>query len=100
MWPRLALGAIGLVLARAMSGFFFRLWRVLRQLWHEIIGFLFLVLAMVGASTTLREWYAGSGLRLLLAAGFTVMMAAFGVTSFRLARKVRQEGESRHSGKP
>lgn len=97
MWPRIALGALGLLLFRVGAGFFSRVWFVLRQLWHEIVGFLFLVLALAGASTTFREWRAGSGGRILLAAGFTLMMAYFGITSFRSARKVRHQGESRHS---
>ena len=85
------------MLARSMSGFFSRLWFVVRQLWHEVIGFLFLVLALLGASAILREWRSGSGTRLLLAAAFTLMMAYFGITSWRHARKVRQENNSRHS---
>lgn len=96
MWPRLALGAIGLLLVRFGAKFFSRALLVLRQVWHEAIGFLFFVLAVVGISTTIREWHAGFGHGVLLALGFTVMMAWFGITSFRSARKARQEGQSRH----
>lgn len=85
-----------MLLARHMSGFFARLWHVLRQLWHEVIGFLFLVMAVAGASTTVREWRAGSGTRVLFGLAFTLMMAYFGVTSFRSARKVRHESDSRN----
>lgn len=97
MWGRLALGAVAVFLAKAFSGFFTRLWFVLRQLWHEVIGFVFLVLAVWGASTTIREYRAGGGSRLLFAAGFTLMTAYFGVTSFRNARRVRPPGETPHS---
>ncbi len=89
MWPRIALSALAMLFARSMSGFFTRLWYVLRQLWHEVIGFVFLVLAVVGASAILREWRGGSGTRVLFAVAFTLMMLYFGFTSFRSARKVR-----------
>ncbi len=97
MWPRIALSALGMMLLRSLAGFFSRLWYLLRQLWHEVIGSLFLVLAFLGASAALREWRAGSSTRVLLAVGFTLMMAYFGVTSFRSARKVRHQSNSRHS---
>ncbi len=97
MWPRIALSALGMMLLRSMAGFFSRLWFLLRQLWHEVIGSLFLVLAFFGASAALREWRAGSGRRVLLAVGFTLMMAYFSVTSFRSARKIRHENNPRHS---
>ncbi len=96
MWPRLALGAIGLLLVRLGAKFFSRALFVLRQVWHEAIGFLFFVLAVVGISTTIREWHAGFGHGVLLALIFTVMNVWFGITSFRSARKARQEGQSRH----
>ena len=96
MWPRVALGTIGLLLVRASAGFLSRAWFLLRQVWHEVMGFVFLALAALGASTTVREWHAGFGSSLLLAIGFTVMMVCFGIASFRSARKVRQEGQSRH----
>ena len=84
------------MLARSFSGFVAHLWFVARQVWHEVIGFLFLVLALFGASAILREWRSGAGTRVLLALAFTLMMAYFGITSFRYARKVRQQGDSRH----
>ena len=96
MWPRLALGTIGLLVVRVSAGVLSRAWFLLRQVWHEAIGFLFLALAVMGTSTIIREWHAGFGLGVLLALGFTVMMVCFGVASFRSARKVRQEDQSRH----
>jgi len=100
MWPRIVLGAIGVFAWKLGSGFFTRVWLLLRQLWHEVIGFLFLALAFAGASTMLREWRSGTNSRLLLAAGFTVMMAYFGLTSFRSARKVRPPDQTQQSRTP
>ena len=96
MWPRLALGAIGLLLVRLGAKFFSRALFLLRQVWHEAIGFLFFVLAVVGISTTIREWHAGFGPGVLLALIFTATNVWFGITSFRSARKARQEGQSRN----
>jgi succinate dehydrogenase hydrophobic anchor subunit len=91
MWPRLAFGAVGILLARSGTAFFQRALVLLRQLWHEVIGFLFLVLAVTGASNALREYNQdGLGLRFFIAIVFVVMMAYFGVTSFRKARKVKR----------
>ena len=89
MWPRLAASALALALAHSFSAFFKRLWLVAQQLWHEIFAFLFLVLALAGASTVVREWRAGMSIRVPLALGFTVMMAWFGFTSLRSARRIR-----------
>jgi len=65
---------------------------VLGQLWLEVTGFVFLALAGIGALTFFREYarfnagHASSG-RLWLAAGFTLLFAWFGVTSFWRVRK-------------
>ena len=96
MWPRIALGAIAALVVRAGTKFFLRLWSVLRQLWHEVMGCVFLALSAGGASTTVREWKAGRTRGVALAAGFTLLFAYFGVTSFLQARRVRQEAASRH----
>jgi len=67
--------------------------RILRQLWLEVTGFLFLVLAVVFGTAGFREYAkyqageaAGPG-RLILAACFTVTFAWFGVSSFWRVRK-------------
>jgi hypothetical protein len=67
--------------------------RVSHQLWLEVTGFTFLVMAVVGAVTGFREYAkyqaglaAGPG-RLILAACFTVTFAWFGVSSFWRVRK-------------
>ncbi len=66
--------------------------RVLHVLWLEVSGLLFLVLAFVGGAAAVRQYHryaagsAGLG-KLLLAAGFTVVFAYFGVSSFWRSRK-------------
>lgn len=96
MWPRIAFGAIGVLVMRVGAKFFTRLWFVLRQLWHEVMGCLFVVISAGGASTAVREWKAGRTRGVALAAGFTLMFAYFGITSFLHARRVRQQAASRH----
>ena len=60
----------------------------LHQLWLEVTGFVFLVIAAAGAYGTLREYgkyraglEAGPG-RMILAACFTISFAWFGLSSF------------------
>lgn len=85
MWARLA----GAVLAAA-GGLGSSLWRVARQLFHEVTGALFAVFAVVGGAAIWREWRRGSAEWLIaLAVVFTLAMAAFAVASFRSARRVR-----------
>ena len=67
---------------------------VIRQLWHEVTGFVFLAFAGVGLVALVRQYSAyhahkdTSG-HLALAAGFTVMFGWFGITSFLRARNRR-----------
>ena len=85
MWPRLIDALI-----QAIAEFFRGLWRVTRQLFHEVTGAFFVLFALIGAFSLWREWRSGSEEWLVaLAAGFTLMMTWFAVTSFRSARKVR-----------
>ena len=85
MWLRL----IGALLA-ALSGFLVSLWCVLRQLFHEAAGALFVVFAVIGAAGVWREWQRGAAAWVLgVTVGFTVMMAWFAIASFRSARRVR-----------
>jgi hypothetical protein len=77
-------------LARAAGTFLRSLVRVARQLFHETTGALFFLFAILGATAAWREWQKGSAQWLVGAAiGFTLMMAAFAVVSFRSARRVR-----------
>ena len=74
----------------ALAGFLRAAWRAVRQLFHEVTAAFFVLFAVIGAASVWREWQRGSSQWLLaLAAGFTMMMAWFAVTSFRSARRVR-----------
>jgi len=66
--------------------------RVLHQLWLEVTGLVFLMMALSFGGATVREYgkyHAGqSGLKwLVVAIFFTVMFAWFGVSSFWRVRK-------------
>lgn len=67
--------------------------RPLRVLWNEVIGFVFLVLALLPIPRMVRAWKdfneTGEGLfQMMLAACFSVLMGFFGVTSFLRARRI------------
>ena len=77
--------------ARATLG---HLGAVMNQLWLEITGFVFLAFAGVGMVAFFREYaayHAGRATpgRVAAAAGFSLMFAWFGTTSFWRARKRR-----------
>jgi len=66
--------------------------RPMRVLWHEIIGFIFIVLAVVFGSSAIRNYHLLhsdqiSFLRLALSFSLPALMAYFGITSFLRARK-------------
>lgn len=60
----------------------------LRALWNEIIGFIFLAIAVPVIFGAIRAWRAGDFTRILLAGGFAAMLIYFGITSFLRARKI------------
>ena len=67
--------------------------RPIRSLWHEVIGFLFLVLAVWFGSAAVRSYmHVGEQddaiLRLVMAGFLTIVMGWFGITSFLRARKI------------
>ena len=69
--------------------------RPLRVLWNEVIGFVFLALAVWAIPSTVRaarefDGEAESLFRIILAGLFSVIMIWFGVTSFWRARKIRR----------
>ena len=66
--------------------------QVLRQLWLEVTGFVFLAIAVIGGFALAREYakyQAGNAPagKVILAAVFTLLFAWFGLTSFWRARK-------------
>ena len=68
--------------------------RPARTLWHEVIGFLFLALAVwpiPSGIRTFRELDTRPGkpvARLVLTVSFVTIMAGYGISSFRRARKI------------
>jgi len=69
---------------------FRRLWRVTRQLFHEIVGATFAVLALAWANAALRASRRDVAHWLISTAALVALiMAAFAWTSFRSARRVR-----------
>jgi hypothetical protein len=71
------------------QGGFRRLWRVLRQLFHEVVGAVFAVLALGWLNAALRAWTRDAS-RWLVALALLVaaLLVFFAVTSFRYARKL------------
>jgi uncharacterized membrane protein len=67
--------------------------RPMRVLWHEVIGFLFIALAVLFGSSAMRnirmlQSEQISMLRLATSFILPVLMAYFGITSFLRARKI------------
>jgi hypothetical protein len=67
--------------------------RPLHALWNEVIGFLFIVIAVVAGFYVIRavrnfEGDIESLFRIVLPALFGLVMGYFGVTSFLRARKI------------
>ena len=65
---------------------------VLRALWLEVTGFLFLVLAAIGGGATVREYHhyiAGTTTwgKVAVAAVFTLLFLYFGINSFWRSRR-------------
>ena len=67
--------------------------RPLTILWNQIIGFIFLVFAILAGSRVIRTWHSFEGnenavFEITLSAIFFVIMALFGLGSFLRARKI------------
>ena len=71
------------------QGRFQRFWRALRQLFHEMIGAVFGVLALAWLNSAFRAWTRDVAPWLIgLAVALALLFMYFSVTSFRRARKV------------
>jgi hypothetical protein len=76
--------------AERRPGFFRLVWRAIRQVFHETTGAVFLLLALSWSGATYRLWRHGTNPWVLGACfAFILMLALFGLTSFRSARRVR-----------
>lgn len=77
-----------------------KIWGLVRQLFNEVMGVVFLAVALFfafgaqGLIHTYRQLDENpeSLTKLLLLAGIVFMLSYFGVSSFRRARKVAREG--------
>ncbi len=68
---------------------FRRLWRVIRQLFHEVIGAVFTVLALGWLNAALRAWTRDVAHWLIaIAIAVALLFVFLAVTSFRKARKL------------
>ncbi len=70
-----------------------RIWNILRSLFHEVIGLLFLVIAAWGLLWLIRTWreFQGEGeavFKMAVVAVFVLMMGSFGISSFWRARRI------------
>ncbi len=70
-----------------------RLVRPIRTLWNEIVDFVFIVLALWAVPSGVRAFREFDGdaesiFRVVLVGSFVLMMLAFGLSSFRRARRI------------
>jgi hypothetical protein len=71
------------------QGGFGRFWRVLKQLFHEMTGAVFAVLAVAWLNSAMRAWTRDVAHWLIaIAVCVAALFVFFAVTSFRKARKV------------
>ncbi len=62
--------------------------RPLHTLWNEVIGFVFVCLALLGVPSVIRFWRAEDFPRMGLTLVFVMIMGAYGISSFLRARKI------------
>jgi len=75
--------------ARQPQGGFRRLWRALRQLFHEVIAAVFAVLAFGWLNAALRAWTRDVARWLIgIAVAVALLFLFFAITSLRRARKL------------
>jgi len=73
----------------SQAGGFRRLWRALKQLFHETTGALFAILALAWLNNAFRAWTRDTAHWLIaLAVIVAVIFTFFAVSSFRRARKI------------
>ncbi len=61
----------------------------IHTLWNQVIGFFFIVLALLPLHAIIRDWGKDdTGPRLALEIPFALIMAGFGIHSFLRARKI------------
>lgn len=66
------------------------LWRAARELFHEVTGAVFFILAVAAVQAAIRAWNRGVAHWLVgVTAGYALVMVVFGLLSFRDSRRVR-----------
>jgi hypothetical protein len=66
------------------------LWRAARELFHEVTGAVFFILALATLQGAWRAWHYGAARWLVgMSAGYALLMIFFGILSFRDSRRVR-----------
>ena len=65
-----------------------RIIQPLRTLWNQVIGFVFICLALLAIPSVIRFWRATDFPRMGITLVFVAIMAAYGILSFRRARKI------------
>jgi hypothetical protein len=80
----------GAQIAPRTRGFFRTLWRAARQVFHETIGAVFFILALIWMNAALRYWRQHSAnWEWRTSVGVALVMVVFGFMSFGAARRVR-----------
>ena len=82
-------GLVNRFLAHVLPGVI----KPIHALWNEVIGFLFIVLAIICAASAWRSVRAVDGsfdtvFKAAVSVGFSLVMAFFGISSFLKARKI------------
>ncbi len=73
----------------AANGGFARVWRTLKQLFHEVVAGVFALLALAWLQSAIRAWTRDVAHWLVFAAfGVAVLLGAFAWTSFRRSRQI------------
>ena len=66
------------------------LWRAARELFHEVTGAVFFILALAAVQAAWRAWHNGAARWLVgMSVTYALLMIFFGVLSFRDSRRVR-----------
>jgi hypothetical protein len=58
------------------------------SLWHEVLGFIFLAVAVLGISYVIRKFATLGFVRLVIIIPFIVVTAIYGISSFLKARRI------------
>jgi hypothetical protein len=66
------------------------LWKAARELFHEVTGAVFFILAVAALQAAWRGWHNGAAHWLVgTSAAYALLMIFFGLLSFRDSRRVR-----------